>query len=181
MTDVGSTEPISFTREKLLKSVKRSLDEGHFAEADLLLQTLIPRGGPRFTFADLGDLSVEPPKRKWLASDRRNGAKVLLMGKAFVLASDGGVGKSYLLLMFAVCVALQIDLFGVFRIESAGHVALFMGEDDLLGCQHRLFKIANALGLDRTQRQLISERVHVCPLAGIESSLLATDPAGNGV
>jgi hypothetical protein len=99
------------------------------------------------------------------------------MGKTFVLASDGGVGKSFFLLQLAVCIALGRDLFEVLHPEESGRVALLMGEDDLDECHDRLWRICNAMGLSADERAEVGGRVLLFPLAGSEVSLLELDEA----
>ncbi len=136
---------------------------------------------PKFAFIELGDLTTLV-KQEWLCFDARTDKPLLLAHKIMILSADGGGGKSYFYLMFAVCigVASYIDpLFGLFRFERHGHVFVFTAEDDEIECHNRLVKIANSLHLSDTQRDKIKQYVHVCPLEGIDCTLLETDRFGN--
>ena len=81
----------------------------HWMECVREVQSLqvVEKGQP-FKFADLGDLNVAPPPRQWLCKDARTDAPLLPMNKPFILTSDGGLGKSYVMLMFAVCVGIRV-------------------------------------------------------------------------
>jgi hypothetical protein len=123
---------------------------------------------------DFGEFQKPVPLR-WLLRDLRTGKPFLRAGKCAVLGGDGGVGKGYFWLTLAVCVALGKDLFDTFRPEQCGRVAILAGEDDQQEIHHRLFRIANALGLGRDEIALVQERVGILPLAGEQVSLLALD------
>ena len=67
----------------------------------------------------------------------------------------------------------------MFDFQRHGHCAVFTGEDDVEECRERLFRIANQFGLSAAQRDELRRYVHVCPLAGVDATLVASDRAGN--
>lgn len=135
-----------------------------------------PEPLPFLWVRDFGEFQ-KPAPLKWLLRDVRTGKPFLRAGKCAVLGGDGGVGKGFFWLTLAVCVALGRDLFDTFRPEQAGRVAILAGEDDQQEIHHRLFRIANAFGLDREEIALVQERVGIFPLSGQQVSLLALDQA----
>lgn len=137
---------------------------------------------PEFTgiwARDLGDLCEQPPARNWFLSDVRTEQGLLLSGKVFLLAADGGVGKGFFTMQLATCVALGIPFVDVFQPAQQGYVALLVGEDDAEECRHRLWRIMNALHLDREQRACVGNRLKFFCLTGVETALLELDRSGN--
>jgi regulatory protein RepA len=120
---------------------------------------------------------MKPPKLRWLFRDARTSKPFMRAGKCYVLSADGGVGKGFFTLQTAVSVATGRDLFGAFRPEQSGRVALLVGEDDLPEIHHRLHRIANALGLSDLEQ--VRNRIGIFPLSGQQVNLLRLDEGRN--
>lgn len=119
------------------------------------------------------NLCEQPPKRNWLLTDVRTGAGMLLAGKPFILAASGGTGKGYFEIHIAVAIALGIPAFDILQPSGQGYVALVVGEDDTEECRNRLWRVCNALHLDRDQRHEVERRLLVIPMAGMKTALVA--------
>lgn len=139
---------------------------------------------PKPTVSSLGfwatkfdGLRLAPPKREWLFSI--DGAPCFPRGHVGSLIADGGVGKSYLLYQFAIAAALGGLWLETFQFSKSGRVALFMGEDDELEAQNRLWKACNERDLCTQDRDRVCEHVKVFPLHGIDVALVETDRTGN--
>jgi hypothetical protein len=133
-------------------------------------------GLPFLWVKDFGDL-MKPPKLRWLFRDIRTNKPFMRAGKCYVLSADGGVGKGFFTLQTAVSLATGRDLFNAFRPEQSGRVALLVGEDDQPEIHHRLYRIANALGLSDLEQ--VRERIGIFPLSGKQVNLLRLDEARN--
>lgn len=100
------------------------------------------------------------------------------MAKCGLLASEGGVGKTLLLLQLAVCVITGkrfLDAFDVAADARGGRVLLALAEEDADEVERRLHAVARALELDAAERQLVRDRLVVLPLAGKRIALLDRD------
>ncbi len=113
-------------------------------------------------------LERQPKPRRWLLS-WPNGEGFLPLAKCGLLASEGGVGKTLLLLQLAVCVITGrrfLDAFDVAADARGGRVLLALAEEDADEVERRLHAVARGLELDAEERQLVRERLVVLPLAG---------------
>lgn len=123
----------------------------------------------------LGD---EPPPRKWLLKTSGNDG-ALPLGKCGVLAAGGGTGKTIALCQLALAVATGGFWLGTFKAVAPGRVLLGLAEEDLEEVHRRLYRAANALGLDRDQREEAAKRIVALPLAGTPVALTESDERGN--
>ncbi|MDX2054070.1 MAG: AAA family ATPase [Polyangiaceae bacterium] len=180
----ASTEEESAETATLIAEILELIEQKEWPKAAallLLLERQKPMELPAIWLSSL-DLATEPPKRRWLFNDVRSGKPVPLLrrGKVFVLAADGGVGKSFIALLMAVCLGLGRKLFDAFQPEvNCGRIALLMGEDDAEECQDRLYRICNALGLGAEERLQVQEKILLFLLTGHEVSFLSVDQAHN--
>lgn len=110
---------------------------------------------------DISDALPQP--RDFVIND------LLLAAKSAVLAGQGGVAKSQLVLQFGVAVALGLPIFG-FR-TSAGSVILLMGEEDADEVYRRINAIAKAMHLTPEQKALLMQRLRAFPLVGADIRL----------
>ena len=126
----------------------------------------------RFALAgDKGWLRTYPPRREWLLTtpelnhgDRKG---VLPLGKVGMLAAEGGAGKTMALSQLAVAVAAGAERWLDWRIGTAGHVALLLGEEDEGEAHRRLYRTAEGMRLPDAAKHLAGSRLTVAPLAGV--------------
>ncbi len=120
--------------------------------------------------------TTPPPARAWLLRDgRREGAPGLLpLGKAGMLISEGGAGKTQLLCQLALAVATGGEFLGCFPVATKGRVILIMGEEDADEARRRLYN-ASCIGTPTPPDGSIS----VLPLAGVPCAMLEADEHGN--
>jgi AAA domain len=105
---------------------------------------------------------TRPPEREWAIQD-------LAPKRATTLdISVGGLGKSNLALLKAVCVATGFDFCG--HKCSPGRVVIVSAEDDFVEIQRRLFNLANRMTLLQfTPRamQMVRENIEVLDVKGM--------------
>lgn len=128
-------------------------------------------------------LTVQPEPRKWLLQhpthkgdecDPRDGDGLLGLGKAGLLASAGGVGKTSSLVQLAVAIIVGRRWFDHFNVghHATGRVLLALAEEDMDDCHRKLYAAAQAHRLSYEERRLVAERLVVLPLAGHAVRLL---------
>jgi RecA-family ATPase len=104
----------------------------------------------------------EPPARNWLVQDAFLAANVAL------LAGDGGVGKSLLMLQLAACAAAGQDWLGL--PTKRGRSILLAAEDDLNELWRRSADVCRAL---ETELSDFGESALLMPLTGQDARLIA--------
>ena len=135
-----------------------------------------PRALPFLWVKDFGEL-MSPPKLRWLFRDTRSDRAFIRAGKCYALSGGGGVGKGFATLQVATSIATGRDLFGAFRPEQSGRVAILAAEDDKDEIHHRLFRITNALGI--SDFEALRTNIGVFPLSGEQVNLLTIDASKN--
>lgn len=137
-------------------------------------------------------LDTRPPAREYLLRyPTRDGAACppgtgdgfLPRGKAAMLASEGGVGKTMILIQLAVSLATGHPWLGMFEADweaRKGRVLLALAEEDAEEAQRRLYTVATSLRLTQEQRERLVARLVILPLAGQPVSLLQTGSHGSG-
>jgi AAA domain len=132
-------------------------------------------------------LCETPPPRKWLLRHpTRDGGRctpctgdgLLPRGKAGILASAGGVGKTQLLVQLAISIVVGRNWLGHFEVDPGARgsgVLLALAEEDLEEVHRRMYIGAEALGLTRDERELVTKRVVALPLAGSPVALVARE------
>lgn len=99
----------------------------------------------------------EAPEIQWLIKD------VLPQGTACLLASMGGVGKSYLILDTAIAIASKASMIGRFalggEVVDTGAVVVITAEDSRTAVHRRIDQILSEKG-----REAIRENFHMVPL-----------------
>lgn len=108
-------------------------------------------------------LETEPAPRDWVLPG-------LPLGKAGLLIAPGGTGKSKFLLELAMGIALGLAWplpEEVLPPAAPAPVLLLVSEDEEVDIHHRLWPIAQALGLSDEQRQLLVENLRIQPTAGL--------------
>lgn len=114
---------------------------------------------------DLGDdpIGEEPPRRRFLLRrvDGPQAVGWLPLGEVALLVAHGGVGKSTVLMQFALSVAAGVPLFDVLAPANPGPVALLALEDDLDEVRRRLHWASVASWLDEDARALAASRIRV--------------------
>jgi hypothetical protein len=124
------------------------------------------------------------PTKDWAPCDPTFGDGMLPLGKAGLLAAEGGAGKTAVLIQLAICVVTARRWLGHFVIghEAQGRrVALALAEEDLEEVGRRMFEACDALGLDEVERELVAEQVMILPLAGEPVALLESEPYGGAI
>jgi DnaB-like helicase N terminal domain/AAA domain len=125
------------------------------------------------------NLVTAPKERPWLLKDLRSGEGALPLGKAGVVASAGGTGKTQMLLQLALAVALGKTWLGCFAVAKPGPVLIALAEEDLPEIVRRLYSAAAGLDLDATERDKALDLIVALPLAGNPVALTARDERGN--
>lgn len=124
------------------------------------------------------------PTKDWQPCDPNFGDGMLPLGKAGLLAAEGGAGKTAVLIQLAICVVTGERWLGHFVIgaEAQGRrVVLALAEEDFEEVGRRMFEACDALGLDEAERELVAEQVIVLPLAGEPVALLEAEPYGGAI
>lgn len=109
------------------------------------------------------------------------GDGLLPLGKAGVLSSEGGAGKTYALIALAISIATGAPWFGHFHVSSearGGRVLLGLGEESIHDFHRRLWPAVDSLGLDARQKDLVASRVVCLPLVGKPVAILGYGPDG---
>lgn len=136
-----------------------------------------------------GLLSTPPKPRKWLLRhpdrDRvhvtdRHGDGLLPLGKAGLLVSAGGVGKTKVLIALAASIITGRKWLGHFDVDEEidGDVLLALAEEDFEEIHRRLYDVCEALKLTEVERRLVERKLVVLPLAGIQCSMATKGMAG---
>jgi len=114
-----------------------------------------------------------PPEREWLLTQTHEGCEIGMFarGTTGLLASTGGVGKTYALIDLAVAVAAGDRWLGTFSVSRPGHVLLALGEEDLAEARRRIDRVLNARRIAPTSRREIAKRLDLLPLAGTPTAL----------
>ena len=118
-------------------------------------------------------VTVEPQPREWLLR-HKGGAGMLPMGRAGLLAAEGGIGKTHVLLALAISVVTGrawLNHFCPGEKAVGGSVALLLREEDFDEVHPRTWAIAEALQLTPAERALCAERIIAVPLAGFQTAL----------
>lgn len=165
--DPGAPAALSADLEAILA---RELDEG-------------PLGGGGWV-SDFGEdaIGATPAPRRWLLKvmiDNGRDLPWLARGKAGMLSSAGGVGKTFLAIQLALSVATGRRWLGCLNVQEPGCVALVVAEEDRDEVMRRLHYASNDLRLTREERDLAAKRIWVQPRAGRRSAFLETDPDRN--
>lgn len=126
-------------------------------------------------------LTTEPPPRSWLLKHGSDG--LLSHGIVAILASAGGVGKTFALVELAALVAAgatqdhKAGWFDAFTVSSGGRVLFLAGEETEDELRRRLRATLKRLKLPVHALTAIRERLHIVPTAGMDDlALLETDP-----
>lgn len=134
---------------------------------------------------ELGLLCSPPPAQPWLLRHpTRDGGEcapghgdgLLPLGKAGLLSSEGGTGKTMALIQLAVSVITGRPWLGHFDVayEARGRkVCLALAEETMADVHRRLYPLAESLQLTQRERELVVERLVVLPLAGKPVALLS--------
>lgn len=111
-------------------------------------------------------LAVDPEPRKWLVRNR------LLLGRAAVLTGIGGASKTTMLYHIALAAVLG-RLPWDWEIDTTGTALLFLTEDTADDVHHSLAALAD--GMSDEEKELLSKKLKVFPMAGEEVRLLSVD------
>jgi hypothetical protein len=122
------------------------------------------------------------PTKDWQPCDPNYGDGMLPLGKAGLLAAEGGAGKTSALIQLAICVVTGRPWLGHFVIgaEARGRrVVLALAEEDAEEVDRRMYETCAALGLSDHELDLVARLVIVLPLAGEPVSLMEAEPYGS--
>jgi RecA-family ATPase len=125
-----------------------------------------------FHFIDIAAWEGKPvPPRDWLVSD------FIPAGPVAAIYGDGGTGKSILLLMLAVCVALGRDWLGA-KVPVTGPVVILCCEDDEKELHRRMDAVTR---LYNTSYRELAPHLHLRSFDGEEALLAAYDSETGGL
>jgi len=116
-------------------------------------------------------LRTPPPELTWFCRDR------LLSNRAHLLVGIGGSSKTRALIQLAMA-AVTGRLAWAWEIERTGSAVLILAEDTQEGFHRTLAAILEHGSFSHQERALLAERLHVFPLAGQDTKLLALQPGG---
>lgn len=129
-------------------------------------------------------MTSQPPARRWLLRHPTRdgepapvgqGDGLLPMGKVGILASEGGAGKTNVVIALAVALVTGRSWLGHFDPDANatdGMVFVGLAEEDAEEIHRRFYNIAQLYQLTPSERALVSERVVALPLAGVGVALV---------
>lgn len=135
-------------------------------------------------------LTVQPPARRWLLrhptrdgeeAAPNEGDGLLPLGKVAILASEGGTGKTNVVLALAVAIACARRWLSHFDVDweaRRGRVFLGLAEEDADEVHRRLYSTAEHFRLTADERRRVTEQVVIVPLAGFPVALVGYGPDG---
>jgi RecA-family ATPase len=95
------------------------------------------------------------PAMRWVLKN------CLPLGILGLLAAQGGIGKSRLIIQLAFCLALGRRFLDTWDIGEPGASLLLFAEDDRDELHRRIGRLAQVMSLSPDEMELIDERVHV--------------------
>lgn len=115
----------------------------------------------------------QPPPRRYLVT-HPDGDGLLPLGKAGILTSQGGTGKTNAVLQLAVAIATGRDWLDHFLIPvgSPRKVLLLLGEEDVEEVWRRIHHVCELLQLDAHARAAVAENIYAIPLSAEQTPLL---------
>lgn len=162
--------------KETVRSVADVLDDGFDPLAWTPPAAAQPAAPPRRSILDVpvvdfGD--APPPPRRFLLHTA-TGEGYMPLGKATLLTSAGGTGKTTAIVQLAVSLALGRRWLDAFTIgHDAGRDSLLLlGEEDAEEVARKLHWTTAAMGLTRTEIDEVKRRVRAVPCAGLALSLL---------
>lgn len=126
-------------------------------------------------FGSDGEL-IEPPERPYVIGN------LLPEGVPWLLVAQGGTGKGFLELLFAIHVATGLELGERFPIARPRGVLLVSREDDARELHRRAVRILQALhpaGVPEEVRSLLESNLHPVDLFGVRGARLGEDLAAH--
>lgn len=131
---------------------------------------------------ETGFLTTQPPRRRWLLTqpESQRGHGLLPRGKAGIIASEGGIGKTSALVELGICVVTGRPWLGYYLVPPTvtGSVLLLLAEEDADDAHRRIWTTAEALRLSDAERAECAARLFAIPLAGVPVALTAVSGAG---
>lgn len=132
----------------------------------------------RWATIDPRYLVTIPPSRRWILRHPtrdgcpvpdREGDGLLPLGKVGILASEGGAGKTNVIIALAISLITGRPWLGHFHVDRQAEdrmVFLGLAEEDQEEIHRRLYNIAQLYQLTPAERALVSDRLVALPLAG---------------
>jgi len=115
-------------------------------------------------------LDTLPPEQKFILD------RLLPSGVVAGLHAEGGLGKSFLMLIAMISVAIGRTLFPSCPVPMARRVLLFCGEDAAEDLHRRIARIVAVYPLTAAERQLLADNLKVCCTGSMP--LLEATPGG---
>lgn len=135
-----------------------------------------PCWAARVAAVDPAWFTTAPPRRKWLLCDTRAGGRgVLPAGKVGLLISEGGAGKTMLLVLLALAYATGGEWLGTYSLPTTGRTLLVLGEEDAEEVHRRVYNSAQAT----RSRAPDPGAIVAVPLSGLPAPMVEVDPQGN--
>lgn len=119
--------------------------------------------------------TTAPPRRRWLLRDTRTGKGALPAGKVALLISEGGIGKTMVLILLALVHAAGGEWLGTYSLPTTGRTLLVLGEEDAEEVHRRVYNAAQATRARAPEPGAIV----ALPLSGLPSPMVEIDPQGN--
>ena len=134
------------------------------------------RGWP--SIAELGAdwFNVEPPPREQLLT--RSGWDAVSKGMVGLVVAPGGRGKTMAMCQLAISAATGRSWLDTFDVESPGHVALALAEEDLPEIWRRLHRAATAFKLTPEETALAYQHIHPVGMRGQQVGLITESKSG---
>lgn len=130
------------------------------------------------------DWLLQHPTRKGTPCAPGQGDGLLPLGRAGLLSSEGGAGKTMMLVQLALAVACNIPWLGHFHVarEAAfGRVLLALAEEKPDEIHRRMWSAAELMGLTNDQRRHAARTIQPLALAGKPVALVAPGPDGRTI
>ena len=135
-----------------------------------------PCWAARVAAVDPAWFTTAPPRRKWLLCDTRAGGRgVLPAGKVGLLISEGGAGKTMVLVLLALAHATGGEWLGTYSLPTTGRTLLVLGEEDAEEVHRRVYNSAQAT----RSRAPDPGAIVAVPLSGLPAPMVEIDPQGN--
>ena len=128
-------------------------------------------------------LREEGPARRYLlrTMDQLKGSAVtesfgvMPAGEACMLAAGGGVGKTYVLIKLAICVATGRPWLNFLKVTEPGYVLLWLGEESDGEIRRRMYSIARQMDLSDAEVDMALKHVYPVPMRGKPVCLTQAD------
>lgn len=166
---IGVLGPDVHGSPEVAAELERALEELRLVREGAAGRQSVLAGWPS---GDVGLYASPPLPRPWLLTSP-GGQGVLPLGKAAILAAEGGTGKTSALVALAVSVVTGRLWLGHYEVPDyvAGRALLLLAEEDGDDVHRRLWSVAEAYGLSEHERARCAAKIVAVPLAGLPVAL----------